>query len=176
MTYAVIFASLTGNTKMLAEEIRKFIGSEQCCYFGSPGEAVKNENVITKADIIFAGFWTDKGTLSEDMKEFLRGLAGKEIFLFGTAGSGGSKDYYQRVLSRVKECISGDCIVSGTFMCQGKMPESVKLRYQAMSKKDPADERVKSKLENYEKALKHPDSHDMEELKSSLAPVSCLFR
>ena len=58
MNYAVVYASVTGNTKMLAEEVRRVYGGEECVYFGTSGADVP------EAGLIFAGFWTDKGDCS----------------------------------------------------------------------------------------------------------------
>ena len=38
MKYAVVYESATGNTKMLADEIRDTLGEENCVCFGTPGE------------------------------------------------------------------------------------------------------------------------------------------
>ena len=38
MKYAVIYDSATGNTKMLADEIKNTLGEEKCVFFGSPEE------------------------------------------------------------------------------------------------------------------------------------------
>ena len=34
MKYAVVYSSKTGNTRLLAEEIRKVLPAEECLYFG----------------------------------------------------------------------------------------------------------------------------------------------
>lgn len=39
MRYAVVFTSKTGNTRHLAEGIRKQLGEEECGYFGVPDAA-----------------------------------------------------------------------------------------------------------------------------------------
>ena len=101
---------------MLAEEIRSYMKNAECVYFG---EAKEN---IPPADIIFAGFWTDKGNCSDEMGNYLAGLREQKIFLFGTAGFGGSKEYFSRILEQVKGHIPDENTVIGTFMCQGKMP------------------------------------------------------
>ena len=100
MTYAVIYASATGNTKMLAEEIRKRLGKKECVCFGTVEEA----GTAVRADIIFAGFWTDKGDCSEELGHFLERLHGRRVFLFGTAGFGGAQSYFDQILERVKDC------------------------------------------------------------------------
>ena len=38
MKYAVVYESATGNTKMLADEIRNTLGEENCVWFGAPDE------------------------------------------------------------------------------------------------------------------------------------------
>ena len=162
MKYAVVYASATGNTAMLAEEIRSYMKNAECVYFG---EAKEN---IPPADIIFAGFWTDKGTCSDEIGNYLAGLQGQKIFLFGTAGFGGSKEYFSRILEQVKGHIPDGNTVIGTFMCQGKMPASVKARYEKMLESDPENERIKAMLINFDQALSHPDHHDLEELRAAV--------
>ena len=162
MKYAVVYASATGNTAMLAEEIRSYMKNAECVYFG---EAKEN---IPPADIIFAGFWTDKGNCSDEIGNYLAGLQGQKIFLFGTAGFGGSKEYFSRILEQVKGHIPDENTVIGTFMCQGKMPASVKARYEKMLESDPENERIKAMLINFDQALSHPDHHDLEELRAAV--------
>lgn len=162
MKYAVVYASATGNTAMLAEEIRSYMKNAECVYFG---EAKEN---IPPADIIFAGFWTDKGNCSDEIGNYLAGLQGQKIFLFGTAGFGGSKEYFSRILEQVKGHIPDGNTVIGTFMCQGKMPASVKARYEKMLESDPENERIKAMLINFDQALSHPDHHDLEELRAAV--------
>ena len=45
------------------------------------------------AEMIYVGFWTDKGTADQACLELLGRLRNKKIFLFGTAGFGGSEAY-----------------------------------------------------------------------------------
>ena len=64
MKYSVVYSSKTGNTKALAEHIKNILPSEECEYFG---EADKK---ALDADMIFAGFWTDKGSCDEGSVNF----------------------------------------------------------------------------------------------------------
>ena len=92
MTYAIIYSSRTGNTKLLADGIRSVLPAETCMYFGPVSGAGRE---AARADVVFAGFWTDKGSCDEGMAEFLRGIVGKDVFLFGTAGFGGSGECWK---------------------------------------------------------------------------------
>ena len=156
MGYAVVFSSRTGNTALLAETIRDTLPREDCLYFGPPApEALA-------ADTIYAGFWTDKGTCDGTMAAFLEGLTDQRVFLFGTAGFGGAAAYFDQILSRVRQHLAPSVQVTGTYMCQGKMPQAVRDRYAAMG---DSPQRT-AMLENFDRALAHPDEQDLAKLRA----------
>ena len=39
MSYAIVFSSKTGNTKLLADTLHACLPQENCCYFGTPDPA-----------------------------------------------------------------------------------------------------------------------------------------
>lgn len=158
--YTVVYSSLTGNTARLAEQVKKAVPDGLCVYAGGPDEKAAG------ADFIFAGFWTDKGSCDDSMAEFLRSLENKTVFLFGTAGFGGSEEYFSGILSRVEEYLDQSNTLAGSFMCQGKMPPAVRRRYESMAAENP--EKGKPLLDNYDKALAHPDRQDMEALEKAV--------
>ena len=90
--YSIIFSSLTGNTRQLADAIYETLPKENCDYFG-----VK-ETGQPQSEMLYIGFWTDKGNADQSTLELLSSLRNKKIFLFGTAGFGGSDTYFQKVL------------------------------------------------------------------------------
>lgn len=169
MKYAVIYDSATGNTKMLADEIKNTLGEEKCVFFGSPEE--NRQSTAEEAEILFLGFWTDKGECSEKVRKYMETLCGKNVFLFGTAGFGGSEQYFSQILSRVCAHLPEGNTVAGTYMCQGKMPQSVRKRYEAMQEKAPQDEKIKMMIENYDKALPHPDQEDLRCLRETVTSL-----
>ena len=118
--YSIIFSSLTGNTKKLAETIRAVLPAEDCDYFGAP------ETAELYSEMLYVGFWTDKGNADSAALGLLSKLRGKEIFLFGTAGFGGSAAYFRKILDHVKQSVDPSNTVVGEYMCQGKMPQSVR--------------------------------------------------
>ena len=153
MSYAIICSSKTGNTKKLAQRAREVLGE-------------KNECSTADADLVLLGSWTDKGGLDPALEPELPALAGKRVFLFGTCGFGGSQAYYDRVLDRFAAALPQDAQVVGRFMCQGQMPPSVRERYVKMSAQDPA--RFEPMIENFDRALGHPDEKDLEALAEAL--------
>lgn len=155
MKYEIVFSSRSGNTEELAMAVKEAMPAEDCLYFGGPyGE--RNP----EAQLVFAGFWTDKGCCNEDMGQWLLGLSGKKVFLFGTAGFGGSEEYFQAILKRVGEKLDRSNTQIGTYMCQGRMQEPVLKRYQAMLEQNPGDEKLMGMIDNYHQALAHPDRED----------------
>lgn len=156
MKYAVVYSSNTGNTALLSDRIRQCIAPEELCWYGGPSASAWN------ADILFTGFWTDKGSCDEEIAEFLRQTKGKKIFLFGTAGFGRDAEYYEQILSRVLIHMDASNQLIGSFMCQGKMQGSVRKRYEAML--EAGAKQARMLLDNYDTALSHPDEEDLKRL------------
>ena len=158
MSYAVVYSSHTGNTALLAEAVREALPQEDCIYFGTP-----DLKALT-AETIYVGFWTDKGTCDASVAQFLQGLTHQKVFLFGTAGFGGEPDYFEQILNRVQENLGSGAELTGTYMCQGKMPMSVRARYEQMEE----GPRRTAMLENFDQALHHPDTEDLVKLKAAI--------
>lgn len=160
MSNSIVYVSQTGNTALLADRIKEIVTPQGCLFFGPPSPEA------SRADRIFVGFWTDKGDCSREITDFLNTLEGKEVFLFGTAGFGKDPAYYSRILAKVSGHLGPSNVLIGTFMCQGKMPPSVRARYEAMSAGQP--ERFLPMLENFDQALSHPDEDDLAGLEAAV--------
>ena len=159
---AIIFSSLTGNTRKLADTIHETLPTALCDYFGEAKSAETN------AELVYVGFWTDKGTADKACLELLRKLRNKKIFLFGTAGFGGSEAYYQKILTNVHAAIDGSNTVVGEYMCQGKMPQSVRDRYVKMKEMPDAKPNLDALIANFDRALSHPDEADLNDLRRKI--------
>lgn len=158
MSYAIVYSSRTGNTAMLAQAVREALPQEDCRYFGAPAPQA------LAADTVYVGFWTDKGTCDEPTARFLQNLTDQKVFLFGTAGFGGAPAYFQQILDRVKANLAPGVQVTGTYMCQGKMPQAVRDHYAAMEE----NPRRTAMLENFDQALSHPDQEDLARLQAAV--------
>ena len=160
--YSIIFSSKTGNTAELANAIRDALPQENCDYFGT------SEIEETISEMLYIGFWTDKGNADQSTLELLSSLRNKRIFLFGTAGFGGSDTYFQKVLEHVRQSIDESNTIVGEYMCQGKMPESVKNRYLKMKEQTEHPANIDALIENFDSALSHPDADDLDRLRNLL--------
>ena len=66
MKYAIVYSTRTGNTKMLADAVMEALEGKDVIYAGVPDDRAY------EADVIFLGFWTDKGKPNEESAEVLR--------------------------------------------------------------------------------------------------------
>lgn len=158
MKAAIIFKSLTGNTELIARTIREFLKAD-VIYYGEPKEQ-------PDADFYFVGSWTDKGMCCEEISEFLKNTENKKIAYFGTAGFGGSPEYYHALSERVKGIVPASNEMRECFFCQGKMPMSIRERYASMLTEHPDDKKLKISIENFDEAIGHPSSNDLEDAKA----------
>ena len=158
MKIAVTYSHPNGNTQLLSECVLNILGKNNVVYFGEPCEEMLN------ADRFYIGFWTDKGTADNISLEFLSKLNYKEIFLFGSAGFGVDEKYFNKVLTSIKKNIDKSNKIIGEFMCQGKMKMQVKQRYLALKQSDNPPSNINMMIDNFDKALTHPDKYDYEKL------------
>lgn len=129
-SYAIVFSSKTGNTELLADTLHSCLPQAECCYFGNPNPAAM------EADTLYVGFWTD--TREKQMKAlqtFFEAAAGKAgALLLVPLVLAAAKNIFNKILKTVQKDLHSSNTVIGSFMCQGKMPMSVRQRYENMKK------------------------------------------
>ena len=157
--YSIVYSSLTGNTKVLADAIHEALPQDECEYFGV------SDTVIPSSELLYIGFWTDKGNADTKTLQLLSQLKNKQIFLFGTAGFGGSDIYFRKILSQVKQFIDASNVIVGEYMCQGKMPQAVRDRYVKMKEQPDHMPNLDLLIANFDRALSHPDKKDLDKLR-----------
>lgn len=162
--YAILFSSKTGNTRILADAIRAALPEEDCVFFGEAGDGAE----VPEAKTVYLGFWTDKGNADEAALNALKNLRNKNVFLFGTAGFGVEDAYFQRVLNNVKASMDESNTLVGEFMCQGKMQQAVRDRYVKMKEQPDAAPNLDQMIDNFDRALSHPDEADLEHLRQEI--------
>ena len=72
--YSIIYSSKTGNTKKLAEAIYNTLPQNKCDYYGTVD---KIDDVLS--NVIYIGFWTEKGNADHLTIDFLNKLKNKKI-------------------------------------------------------------------------------------------------
>lgn len=167
MTYAIVYESSTGNTEQLAQVVAAALPSGECRAFGRVDEV--DRAAVAQADRVYAGFWTNRGDCGDELAEVLATLADKDVFLFGTAGFGADATYFAGVMSRVAVHLPASAQVVGSFMCQGRMPASVRARYaQTAAAKPEQAARMQQLIDNFDEAANHPNDDDLARLRAAV--------
>ncbi|MEF2877687.1 MAG: flavodoxin family protein [Blautia sp.] len=160
MKTQVLYKSRTGNTEKLAKAV-----------FGAiPGKnkdiaPLEGQTDYDMGDVYFIGFWTDRGSASVDVLDYLGSLQGKRIALFGTCGMGGSPEYYKKIEENIRVFIEDDNEYLGAFICQGKMPMAVREKYMNM-KNSKNQKQVEAMIRNFDMAMLHPNEQDLEHVRN----------
>lgn len=98
----------------------------------------------------------------------MQSLAGRRIFLFGTAGFGGEERFLQNILENAGKKVPGSNQILGSYMCRGRMSQEVRQHFQGLLQRSPETELIKTMLANYEGSLPHPNAEDLEGLRRKL--------
>lgn len=157
MKVAIVYDSITGNTKMLADLIFEEF-KEATVY-------KEYDNNILDADLIFVGSWTDKGGPSGKMQKVYEQIHNKKIFVFGTCGFGGDEKYYKILFDNTCKYINNDNNVIGYYFCPGKLSNGIKIKYENLLKQNPDDKKIKGMLDNFNKVLNRPNREDLDKLR-----------
>ena len=81
MKTLIVYSSLTGNTKMVAEAIHEVFDGESTLH------PVGDNPAADGCDLVIVGFWVDRGTADAKAKAYLETLQGKRVGLFATLGA-----------------------------------------------------------------------------------------
>ena len=83
--YSVVFSSSTGNTKLLADAIDEALPKENRDYFGE----ITPE--VPESEMLYVGFWTDRGNADKTALEFLQRLKTKRFSSSGRRASAAAR-------------------------------------------------------------------------------------
>lgn len=172
MKALIVYSSLTGNTKKVAEAI--------CEAFGSEAELFPVETAPSPSgyDFVAVGFWVDKGTADQKAQEFLKTIQGKPVALFATLGAYPDSEHAANSLKNAAAFIEGSNQLVRSFICQGKVDPRLIEQFKKMPGNHP-HAITPERLARYEEAAKHPDARDLQnareifsEVRKQLAHVS----
>ncbi|MDO5734044.1 MAG: flavodoxin family protein [Eubacteriales bacterium] len=128
MKIHVVYSSLTGCTKQVAEAI----------YAGYEGEKaiskVSDKPDLSDADIVALGYWVDKGGPNEEVQKFISELSGKKVFVFATlAYFADSEHGFQSVWRGVEAVKAAGNEVIGHYVCNGALAPALIEKFKKMA-------------------------------------------
>jgi hypothetical protein len=106
-------------------------------------------------DLIFSGFWADKGGADIKTKQYLEKIHNKKVALFFTLGAYPDSEHAENIFVRAKNILAANNSVLGHFKCMGKIdPKILELSTKAHGVITP------ERAARIEEAKKHPNADD----------------
>lgn len=154
MKTLIVYSSLTGNTKMVAEAIADAVETKALF-------PVEEDPDAAAYDLVAVGFWVDRGTADAKAAAYLKQLRGKKVALFATLGADPRSEHAQKSLENAAELLDASNALVGTFICQGKIDPAL---IERMAKQFPADHphgMNEERRARHSAARTHPDAQDL---------------
>ena len=159
----IIYSSRTGNTQSVAEHLASSLGlgavnardelRARLDDRGPDGRLMRGDTAGTGDELLLLGFWAWRGGPNPTMRDLMRGLRDRRVFLFGTMAAWPDSPHARDCLDCSCELLAeGGNRLLGHFFCQGRLaPE---LRKKGHHPSTPERER------RLDEAEKHPDAAD----------------
>ncbi|MTI60303.1 MAG: flavodoxin [Firmicutes bacterium] len=154
MNCAVVYSSKTGNTKKVAEAIYQILPA------GSGLFSVEQAPEPAEFDILFLGFWVNRGLPDDKMKEYMEKVENMEVGLFATLGAYPDSEHARKSMEKAEGLLGAGCQVLATFICQGKIDPSLTKKFERLPADHPHAMTVERR-ERHEIAKSHPDQQDL---------------
>lgn len=175
---AVIYSSLTGNTKEVAEAIYSQL-SEPCSIY-----ALKESPTIDLDQYahIILGFWVDKSTADPLAAEFISKIHHKNIALFATVGAPPTMpvpaddctDYGEKCLSNAAALLNKNCKLVHRFICQGRISAQMTAAFRQFPVGHPHC-LTPERSARHQASQSHPDNSDLAAAKQFAIETAKLF-
>lgn len=157
----VVYSSLTGNTKKVAEAVQSVIPN---C------DIVSIDNLPENLDEYYftaIGYWVDRGLPDAKSKKLIRSLKNMNVALFGTLGAYPDSPHAKgciRDSETMLKTAEKNNNVLGSFLCLGKIdPKLMDYMGKFMGETHPLTPERKARLLE---AQTHPDNNDLDNVKS----------
>ncbi len=146
--WLVVYSSVTGNTKKVAEVFGETVGAS----------AVRVEDAPVPAgyDAVAVGYWLWRGGPDPKTAEYLSELSGVNVVLMETHAADNGSEHSVTAFARAGARLGKDCRVISVFECQGQVPEEVRKKRESMAKDDPH-----AKSRGWKNSIGHPDEEDL---------------
>lgn len=153
--FLIVYSSKTGNTKKVAQAL--LAGAPERCELADVAQAPSTDAY----EVIFAGYWVDKGEPDQAMQEFLPTLNNKKVVLFQTLGAEPYSEHGVTSLANAGRYLNVSCKVAGTLSIRGAIDPKL---IEAMSKMPAGHPHAPSAAskKRWHDASTHPDEADLQ--------------
>lgn len=154
MKAMIVYSSLTGNTKAVAEAILKIMPE------GTELYTVEEAPEPQAYDFIAIGFWADRENADKKAQGYISTIKEKRVALFMTLGAYPDSQHALNTMENAKKLfLDNNNDIMGTFMCQGKVDPRLVQRFNSLPADHPHGMNAERKA-RLEEAAKHPNETD----------------
>lgn len=155
MKSLIVYSSVTGNTKKVAEAIAAPLTGTTDLF------PVETAPPAADYDVIAVGFWVDRGTADQKAQGYLRTIHNKKIALFGTLGAYPDSEHAAKSMSNAAALLAADNELVGTFICHGKVTPRLVDKFKNLPASHP-HAMTSEREARHREAAKHPDANDLQ--------------
>ena len=150
--WLVVYSSVTGNTKKVAEAFCKAV----------QGTLVSVEDAAAPegSDAVAVGYWLWRGGPDPKAAAYLSRLEGVNVALLETHAADNRSEHSVTAFARAAARLGKDCRVLNVFECQGQVPEAVREKRAKLEAEKLADPHAKA--QGWKTSVGHPDEADLE--------------
>lgn len=155
MKALVVYSSLTGNTRSVAEAVLAVMPEGAGLF--SVEEAPEPDGY----DFLALGFWVNRARPDPRMLRYMEKIKGKNVALFGTLAAWPGSDHALETARNAGAALEGNRVL-GCFLCQGRLEQA---RFEAAMSGARKDEKHPMTPERRARLLEaacHPDERDFE--------------
>lgn len=166
MRTLVLYSSRTGNTKKVAQAIAGALPSGTPCLPVSQAPAD-----LAAYDLVFLGYWVDRGTANAEARAVMEGLHNEHIALFATLGADPRSEHGKMCLEHGMALLPDQDAIVGTFLCQGAVdPKVIEMMYKQFPAGHPHGKSPERDA-LHARAAVHPDEQDLRDAADFAASV-----
>ena len=166
MKAAVVYSTLTGNTKKVAEAFCAGLGS------GTELFDVKDAPDMAAYDLVVMGFWVDRGHPDQKSMDFMKKVTGKKVFSLFTLGARPRTAHAFKCAYTSASYWGEGCEQIGSWHCQGAIDPKLIEQMRKMPKVPGNPHAATPETEaRWAAAASHPDAEDLEAAKEAAKAV-----
>ncbi len=151
MDVLICYSSKTGNTRKIAEAIQQAVPYAAI-------HPVESAPEPSRFDLVFMGFWVDKGTADPNAKNYMSSLKTQKVALFATLGAYPDSQHAQDSLDNAATLIP-DCNIVARFICQGAIDPKLTDWMRTLPAEHPHAPN-EERIQRWADAASHPDAED----------------
>ena len=146
--WLVVYSSVTGNTKKVAEAF--------CETVGGTLTRVEDAGTPDGYDAVAVGYWLWRGGPDPKTAAYLAQLTGVNVALFETHATENRSEHAMTAFARAAAQLGKDCRVVSVFDCQGQVSEAIQKKHEKMEAENPH-----AKSQGWRTSIGHPDEGDL---------------